>query len=81
MAPVCLCGAALPEKMYGDRAKCKRVDEFGDVTGARGHGLRESGYALASAVRWKFETVQRKKKSVDISKKKKNEVRTVCDQR
>jgi len=32
MAPVCLCGAALPEKMYGDRAKCKRVDEFGDVT-------------------------------------------------
>jgi hypothetical protein len=31
MPPVRLCGAALPEKMHGDRAESEGVDEFGDV--------------------------------------------------
>jgi len=39
MAPVHLCGAALPEKMHGDRAESERVDELGDVTCARRHGV------------------------------------------
>jgi hypothetical protein len=68
MAPVCLCGAALPEKMYGDRAKCKRVDEFDDVTG---HHLCEPVHTVAGVVE-----DREKKNQRDFQKPKKEGVYT-----